>query len=686
MRKTTKVLSVALSLTMAASAITFSASASAADTEKSTPGFSWDNASVYFLLTDRFKNGNPDNDHSYERGLNPDGSDATSQMVTDAATFHGGDFAGITQAIEEGYFEDLGINALWITAPYEQSHGYSVGGDQAASYPHYAYHGYYVLDYTNTDANFGTKEEFKTLVDTAHEHGLRVVMDVVMNHAGYNNMHDMDKYGYGTLKTGALDVYYRWDKISNAAFDRVIDYKSSASDWAKWWGSDWVRAGIAGYTPGGTDDLTTSVSYLPDFKTESTKEVDIPELLKTKWSQEKTLEDKTAAADAWFAKTGNAKTVRNYIVFWLSSWVREFGVDGFRCDTAKHVELASWNALKTECVKALKEWKSENPNKALDDEEFWMVGENWDTSQTLNDNEYFSEGGFDSMINFDYGAAKGLPTVDSINETYQTYADYINTKDNFNMLTYISSHDDKLYRKDLIYQGSALALLPGGIQIYYGDETKRPTLKVKINNRTYDIGNHAYRSDMNWDSINTEVQAHWQKTLTFRNNHIAVGAGSHTIVESTEGAAFVREYDKDGVTDKIAACLAENANTPVTINVGSAFADGTILENTYDGTLVRVADGKVTFNSGENKTILLEVSDAETITGIYGDANMDGTVDLKDILAMQKHMAELVTLSNDAAKLADVNIDDSIDLYDIVNIQKYMAEIPTENVGKTVEL
>ena len=89
--------------------------------------FSWDNATVYFLLTDRFKNGNTANDHSYNRGLDKNGNVITG--ADDRGTFHGGDFAGVTQAIEEGYFNDLGVNALWISAAYEQIHGYIVGGD-----------------------------------------------------------------------------------------------------------------------------------------------------------------------------------------------------------------------------------------------------------------------------------------------------------------------------------------------------------------------------------------------------------------------------------------------------------------------------------------------------------------------------------------------------------------------------
>lgn len=606
-----KTLSVVLSIAMVASVAVSSTAVSTAavDTTKTASSFSWDNASVYFLLTDRFNNGDTSNDHSYNRGLNQDGTVSTT-MLTDAASFQGGDFKGITQKINEGYFDNLGVNALWISAPYEQSHGYTVATSGNKSYPHYGYHGYYVLDYTNTDANFGTVEEFQEMVDTAHAHGIRVVLDVVMNHPGYATMYDMNEYSYGTLKSGWDSVYYDWANINDTYYSK-IDYNSSASDWSKWWGSDWIRAGIAGYTAGGSDDLTKGVDYLPDFKTESTTEVGIPELLKTKWTQEGTFETKSAYINDWFTKTGYAKTVTNYQVMFLSEWVRTFGIDGFRCDTAKHVDKESWNALKTECVKALDEWKSENPDKVLDDEDFWMTGENY--GMTIDpSSDYYTTGGFDSMINFENGG--GLPALDKLADKYQEYAETINTNDNFNVLTYISSHDEVMANSksnaDMYYQGTALQLLPGAIQIYYGDESNRQKIStIKLEDGTrLSLSAHGLRSFMNWDSIDAELTAHWQKVGQFRSNHVAVGAGANSAVDCSDanGVAFTRTYDKDGVKDAIAAVVASVANTDITVDVSSIFADGTKVVNAYDNSEAIVADGKVTFNSGAHNTILVE--------------------------------------------------------------------------------
>ena len=140
----------------------------------------WDNATVYFVITDRFYDGDPSNNSSYGRAL--DGGD-------EVGTFHGGDLAGLTAKLEEGYFSRLGVSALWITAPYEQIHGWVPGG--SGDFKHYPYHGYYARDFTRIDANMGTPDDFTTFVAAAHSRGIRVVLDVVMNHPGYAAIQDL---------------------------------------------------------------------------------------------------------------------------------------------------------------------------------------------------------------------------------------------------------------------------------------------------------------------------------------------------------------------------------------------------------------------------------------------------------------------------------------------------------------
>ena len=648
MLKATSV-AIALCTVMSSTTFAFSTVASAAtvdttekvsaSTTKSKDNFSWDNASVYFLLTDRFRNGNTSNDHSYNRGLDQSGKVVSN--IDDRATFHGGDFAGVTQSIEDGYFNNLGVNAIWISAPYEQTHGYVVGSDGNPSYAHYSYHGYYVLDYTQTDANFGTAEEFETLVDTAHEHGIRVIMDIVMNHSGYNSLYDMAEYGYGTVAPGWEDAYYPHQNINNKTYHSFIDYDTNAEDWANWWGPDWIRCGVAGYTEGGGSDLTRSLAGLPDFKTEQASTVGLPKILQKKWSREGRLDSETAKINNFFTKTGRNATVSNYLAGWLSEWVREYGVDGFRCDTAKHVEFASWKNLKNACVDALKEWRANNPDKpgADWDEDFWMTGECWDHG--VNKDGYYTQGGFDSMINFSTQGG-GLLSAGRVKGTYDGFAKAINNDDSFNVLSYVSSHDSVLARGDLIGTGSGLLLCPGGIQIFYGDETNRPMVAGVPNDGNGGAG-HSLRSDMNWDSMDTNVLEHWQKVGVFRNNHISVGAGSNTSLTSTSGYAFARDYDKNGITDKVIGCIYANANTDVTINVGDTWSDGQYLVNAYDQSSAVVSNGKVTFNSGKNGTILVEEPDGRPLMSVKGDAEFTGT--------------QTVTVSLDKCEQAKCSVD-----------------------------
>ena len=616
---------------------------------KNADTFSWDNATVYFLLTDRFVNGNTANDHSYNRGCDQNGNVVSG--MDERATFHGGDFAGLTSKIEEGYFEDLGVNAIWLSAPYEQIHGYLTGSNAVPTYAHYAYHGYYVLDYTQTDANFGTAEEFQTLVDTAHRHGLRVILDIVLNHSGYNNIYDMNDYGYGSLADGWQDVYYgNMTNVIEKEYHGHINYGDSdgndaalAAQWAKWWGSDWLRAGIEGYSKGGGDETTTPVAGLPDFKTESTAIVDIPNILKTKWTREGTLSQKSAEVKNWLNSNGYSLTVNNYLCYWLSSWVREFGVDGFRCDTAKHVRPQEWSTLEEMCTKALKEWKAANPTKALDDTDFWMTGEAWEHGFGKGKDEYFTVGHFDSMINFDT-CGGGLISQDKVAGTYKGYAAGINSDSEFNQLSFISSHDELLTKtqQDMYKMGSALLLLPGGVQIYYGDESGRDMVPG-VSFDGYGGSGHSLRSDMNWDSMDEELLAHWQKVGKFRKAHIAVGAGTQTELEATSGYAFGRTYSKGNITDRIAGVIYASESTNVTVDVSALWNNGETVVNYYDGSAAVVTGGKVTFNSGAHGTILIGDKGDGPLISFKGDAKFKGT--------------QNVTVSVDQADYAIISID-----------------------------
>ena len=559
----------------------------------------WDNANVYFVITDRFYNGNTGNDTSYGREK---GSPANGN--SDCAKFFGGDIAGLTAKLD--YLEQTGINAIWITAPYEQIHGWIMGA--GGTFKHYPYHGYYAMDYTNIDANMGTLDEFRTFIDAAHAKGIRVIMDVVMNHPGYNTLEDgLHLYP---------DVLKKTD-IENAPIDFHSAYVNySAHGWDDWWGGDWVRAGLCSHYTTGTGTIHGSQSGLPDFRTGSPKSVSIPTFLQKKY---------TADVAAYYPSEGYSLStptttanyrVRDYLIKWLSDWVREFGIDGFRCDTAKHVEKEAWYQLKVACVQALRDWKDANPSKVIPDSgDFWMTGEV--NPHAVSKDSYFSEGGFDSLLNikgFLTAAGSAVKDIKTIEPTYADYASKINTDDQFNMLSFISFHDtDSLfynyYAKTADKQkiaGSLLAFCPGAIQIYYGDECGRKDSSITVAD-----DDQKTRSQMPWDEdgyrsaqlgydFDADIHAHWSKVLNFRKNHVAVGAGAHAKIKD---APYT--FSRVKGDDKVIIVLGASGSVEVDVSAIGA----TKVKDAYTGNVVDVADGKVTFTADSNGVILIEVAE-----------------------------------------------------------------------------
>ncbi|WP_029589880.1 alpha-amylase [Franconibacter pulveris] len=485
--------------------------------------FSWQNATVYFVLTDRFVNGNPANDNSY--GRHKDG-------LEEIGTFHGGDLQGLAGKLD--YLQQLGVNALWISSPLEQIHGW-VGGGTKGDFPHYAYHGYYVQDWTKLDANMGSEEDLRKLVDEAHKRGIRVLFDIVMNHTGYATLADMQEFQFGAL-------YLKDDEIKKTLGDRWTDWRPGPGQswhsfndyinfndgpaWENWWGKKWIRTDIGDYDNPGFDDLTMSLSFLPDLKTESVEPSGLPGFYRHK-------PDTAARELADF-------TPRDYLTHWLSRWVKEFGIDGFRVDTAKHVEMGAWRQLKTQASEALQAWKAANSDKKLDDAPFWMTGEAW--GHGVMQSEYYQHG-FDAMINFDYQeqAAKAADCLAEIDTTWQQMAEKLQQ---FNVLSYLSSHDTRLFREGGQRAAELLLLAPGAVQIFYGDETARPF------GPTGSDPLQGTRSDMNWQDAlgkNAAMLEHWQRISQFRARHPAIGAGKQTTLALGQGYGFAREQGDDKV-------------------------------------------------------------------------------------------------------------------------------------------
>ena len=519
--------------------------------------FYWENASIYFLLTDRFNNADTSNDLNYNRSLE----------TAPLRGFKGGDIKGITEKIKSGYFSDLGINAIWFTPVVEQIHG---GTDEGTGFT-YGFHGYWAKDWTALDPNFGTLDDLEELVKIAHENKIRIVMDAVINHTG------------------------------------------PVTDQDPQWPDNWVRTSPkCEYNSYETAVPCTLVENLPDILTESNETVELPSDLIEKWKSEGRYEQEMKELDAFFERTGYPRAPRFYIIKWLSDFVRDYGIDGFRADTVRHIEEGVWSEFKKECEIAFANWKDQNATQVLDDNNFYMVGEVYDydiisTGKSFDFGDVkvnYYDHGFDSMINFEFkkSANEGYEKI------FSTYSDTLNNDTKgFQVLNYLTSHDDgspfDKERKKPYETATKLLLSPGTAQVFYGDESAR----VLIVEGTQ--GDATLRSFMNWEDIESKPEtkallSHWQKLGVFRRNHPSIGAGQHKMISETP-YIFQRNFQENEFSDAVVIGL-DLAPGVKSIMIGEVFEDGTELHDAYSNTSAIVKNGSVSLDTTFS-IVLLEV-------------------------------------------------------------------------------
>ena len=525
--------------------------------------FEWNGANVYFLVTDRFNNGEPGNDVMEYR----------DQPTAVSRGFLGGDIKGIIKKIKEGYFTNLGINALWFTPVFEQSKGMVDEGTGNT----YAYHGYWPRDWTAIDPNFGTHADLKELVEAAHNAKIRVLFDVVMNHIG---------------PTTELDAP---------------------------WPTEWVRTEpTCQYTNYENTTSCTLVKNLPDVRTDSNENVELPPFLVEKWKNEGRYEQELAELDSFFARTGYPKAPKYYIIKWLTDYIKKYGVDGFRFDTVKHLEEEVFNHVKKEGLYSLDFWKDQNPDKVLDSNPFFLLAETYGYGISAKRNydfgdkvvDYFANG-FDSQINFQFSHNSKDYNYEQLFFLYDSLLQSDEMK-GLGVLNYLASHDDPncfdVKREKPFEAANKLLLAPGAAQVYYGDETSRP---LEVAGASGDANLRAF---MNWNDLAknkdingvkvNDILTHWQKLGRFRKNHLAVGLGKHQMITSAP-YVFSRVYEKNGFKDVVIIGL-DLAIGKKELSVNGLFKDGTFLKDAYSGKPVVVKKGKAIIDS-EFTTVLLEV-------------------------------------------------------------------------------
>lgn len=441
--------------------------------------FSWDRATVYTIATDYFFNGDPANDDLAVSSL-------TDQGLRDGV---GGDFSGITAKIKDGYFGRLGISAISISNVFPSAEA----GTEFASI--------WSSDYFRIAEAYGTENDFKELIEAAHEENLRVILEV---------------------------------GVESDPVDLAID--------------------------------STDASAIP--------------VMSSLFSSETA----TAGLADYFSRSAYPVRSDYAQIKWLSDWIGNFGIDGFRITNTSELEEAVVSAVKAEGLAALNRWKDANPSASMGSHDFWLLA---DLANQGIEKSTLSEAGVDAVVNSEY-----VGHVTGLDEIYTSYSEALAADPTFNAVSFVSSEEAKLQEKDeLLVAGSEMFLLPGSIQVFYGDETARQASAS---------GAH---SPMNWDDLDQDVLDHWSKMGQFRANHPAIAAGVHEKI-SDEPYAFYRGIRIGQAVDEVIVVMA--APGRVQLNIRKYFPDDIILRDAYSGKISMVSYGEVAFDVGESGILLLE--------------------------------------------------------------------------------
>ncbi|MFC1416649.1 pullulanase-type alpha-1,6-glucosidase [Streptacidiphilus cavernicola] len=410
----------------------------------------------YFVLPDRFANGDTGNDTGGITGSRMDnGFDPT-----DKGFYHGGDLKGLIDKLD--YIKKLGTTAIWMAPIFKNKPVQGTGAEASAGY-----HGYWITDFTQVDPHFGTNAQLKQLIAKAHAMGMKVFFDVITNHTA-----DVIDYAQQTYDYRSTGAYPTLD-----ASGRPVDTTAIADVNA--------RNGTANYPK-----LTTSsFPYTPVYDTKADATARTPAWLNdptlyhnrgnSTFTGESGTEGDFSGLDD--LDTQNPKVVQGFEKIY-ENWVKETGVDGFRIDTVKNVDMAFWQ----QWAPALKKYAA-----AQGEKNFFMFGEVYD-SDTSTTSSYVTQGKLQATLDFPFqaaaqsyvangGSAQGLSSLYGNDYKYTT-AD----TNAYELPTFLGNHDmgrigyflqsanpgdsnAQLLKKDQLAQQLQF-LTRGQPVVYYGDE------------------------------------------------------------------------------------------------------------------------------------------------------------------------------------------------------------------------
>ncbi|MBN8501414.1 MAG: alpha-amylase, partial [Sphingomonadales bacterium] len=238
--------------------------------------------------------------------------------------YHGGDLNGLTRKLD--YIQGMGITAIWFAPVFKNKPVQGPKGDESAGY-----HGYWITDFTTIDPHFGTEAEFKGFVDAAHARGIKVYMDIIVNHTA-----DVIQYREGgdyAYRSKADYPFSRRGGVNGPAINPGFagDHVPGAANWSK------LTDPSFAYTP-----------YVPSGEERVKKPAWLNNPIyyhnrgNSNWVGESALYGDFVGLDD--IATEHPRVVAGMIEIY-GSWIDRFGIDGFRIDTARHVDPAFWRAF-----------------------------------------------------------------------------------------------------------------------------------------------------------------------------------------------------------------------------------------------------------------------------------------------------------------------------------------------------
>jgi len=264
----------------------------------------------YFLMPDRFANGDAAND----RGGLSGPREVTGFDPTRKGWYHGGDLKGAIAKLD--YIADMGTTAIWLTPSFKNKPVQGLG----TPFPSAAYHGYWITDFTQIDPHLGTNQDLRDLIDEAHARGMKVFFDIITNHTADVISYEENQFGYISkaqepYRDAAGNVFDDRDFAGTGTFpplDREVSFPYTP----------FVPAGEPAKTPAWLNDLTLYHNRG-----------------NTTFSGENSLYGDFFGLDDLFTEHHAVVEGMEDI---YDTWVEDFGVDGFRIDTMKHVNLEFW--------------------------------------------------------------------------------------------------------------------------------------------------------------------------------------------------------------------------------------------------------------------------------------------------------------------------------------------------------